>query len=74
MIKNYKLFKESLLDKLEGPSEEEIFKYFVDKKEWEEVFHYSVKYNNLKYFKLSLENLSKYKDLYGIHTLIKKTS
>ena len=30
MIKNYKIFKESLLDKLKGPTKEEITKLFLD--------------------------------------------
>ena len=57
MIKNYKLFKESLLDKLKGPTEEEIKDYF--KNNPNELIRKSIECNSINKKILSVDNIKR---------------
>lgn len=54
MIKKYKLFKESLLDHLKGPTEEEIIKNFEDNPD--KFLEYSINNEYLRGVKIALDN------------------
>ena len=61
MIKKYKIFKESLLNKLEGPNEEEVLDSLKDNPD--KLLKVSLDLNFIKGINFALENGAKIKNL-----------
>ena len=64
MIKKYNQYiKESLLNKLKGPSDDDVIKYYLDNRKYTELLYFGLRRLKYDIIKLALENKANTKDL-----------